>query len=231
MRRPVRWIVGIAVGVLLLAGVGYWNALRVAEDSLEEGRREFHEEVAWLRARRLGRPALLQPQTSGDASAIYEELAHAIDKAPEWEVKTLAALDPADLQPEDEANDRVLCELLTPALVNFATAFHRPFLTTVTPEVEAAPLGKTDPSAHRAALSSQVLLACGHLERRAGRLGSAISRWTRGRSSPRIRAHGARSSTDQEPVPRANEARAAIAEVVGKEVVPTNDLRAPAERD
>ena len=74
MRRPVRWIVGSAVGVLLLAGAGYWNTLRVAEETLEEGRREFRAEVARLRARNFGRPPLLTPEEPGDASEIYAKV-------------------------------------------------------------------------------------------------------------------------------------------------------------
>src|SRR5262245_20824154 len=65
-RRFLRWTIGIAITVFVLAGIGVWNAHRVTDEALASHLARAKREQSDLIARARGRPALLEPATAGD---------------------------------------------------------------------------------------------------------------------------------------------------------------------
>ena len=174
MRRPVRWIVGIAVGVLLLAGVGYWNALRVAEETLEAGRREFRAEVARLRARNFGRPPLLLPVESGDASEIYAQVLASLDASSQGDFLAVYGEAHDGPTPASTGSATEAATRLTPILLRLEASFHRAYAAA--PPAEFGSTVGTQRSERCARLGEYAdpALACAKISVREGRVAEAL---------------------------------------------------------
>lgn len=108
-RSVLRVVLWIVIPLLLLAGLGYWNALRVAEATLARHREKSAQEQRALSARTYGRPALLEPLGEGTAEMIATRFAEAVARIPEADLSRLPGFldDETEAGPPEE-QDRIL---------------------------------------------------------------------------------------------------------------------------
>ena len=108
-RRVVRIAIGTVVGILVVGGGWYWNALRVARETIDRHRARFERERAALVARPRTRPAVLEPIGTGTAEDVAARFEAAVAALPEEELSRLPPwnYDPSDAAPPNEI-DRIL---------------------------------------------------------------------------------------------------------------------------
>lgn len=137
-RRMLRLALWIVVPLVLLCAVGYWNAQRVAEATLERHRAKFEQERRDISGKVRSRPALLEPVAQGTSEEVVERFVRAVELVPEEERSRLQVLVPDEqgaASPEDQ--DRILAAHPEPLRI-LATILHVPSTT------PAAPLDRVD---------------------------------------------------------------------------------------
>jgi hypothetical protein len=120
--RVLRWTIGIAIAVFLLAGVGIWNAHRRAHRAFEEHLARARREQTELQARARGRPALLEPAVEGDAARVTETFLAAVAAVPQADRDRLQS---RVRPPSPDEIDRILATYAAP-IADFERVLHVP---------------------------------------------------------------------------------------------------------
>ena len=166
-RRLLRLALWIVVPLVLLCAVGYWNAQRVAEATLERHRARFEQERRDISGKVRGRPALLTPVAQGTSEDVVERFVRAVAMVPEEERSRLQLTPPYEedaASPEDQ--DRILAAHPQPLEI-LATILHVP---STTPSV---PPGRMDEATNALVAARQAAgqWVAAHLRRSVARSG------------------------------------------------------------
>src|SRR5262245_3223481 len=99
----------VGLGLFALAGAAYWNAHRIADQTIAEHRARFQEEERTLFAVPRARPPLLEPAMPGDAATVIEAFRAALSAVPRAEEDRLTPNIVASSSPAvPEEEDRIL---------------------------------------------------------------------------------------------------------------------------
>ena len=142
-RRGLRWLVGIPLLMLALAGLGVWRAHSIADATIERHLDSYRAALARLRSAPNSRPALEAPEEPGDAHALVEALGVAVDAIPRADWSVVEEFGTASTITHDPAIERAVIRRIEPSLEALGGLWRRGYVA-VPPERFGTQAGLND---------------------------------------------------------------------------------------